>query len=138
MVSSIALIAPHSVLALWAGTYFDQLCSLVHRSSRICFGLVAIGWDSLIWVPCKLDIHVLLLKLASLSIRGQSPLALTFFGGANFITWCLRHPILGECYWGSRHFWNCLVFTVKKALCQTHAYMGCKTNTSIANTNNSF
>ena len=40
------------------------------------------------------------------SLRGPSPLALTFLGGVMFISWRLRRPYLEECQWGPRHFWS--------------------------------
>ena len=54
------------------------------------------------------------------------------------LVYCLvpEVPFLGECWQGSRHFWGlqamalCLVAT-KKALFQTHMYVGHSTNTSI-------
>ena len=67
-------------------------------------------------------------QLASWSLRGPSPQALTLLGGARFIVWRLRRPSFGECRRGLRHFWECwaclgyvLVLgpTLKKALCHT-------------------
>ena len=69
----------------------------------------------------------------TLSLRGPSSQALTLFGGVRFIAWRLRHPFLGECQWGPRHFGDCQAClgygpaagpTLKKALRHTHPVGG--------------
>ena len=41
-------------------------------------------------------------------LSGAVPQTLTLFGGVGFNAWRLRHPSLGECRQGPRHFWKCL------------------------------
>ena len=38
---------------------------------------------------------------------GAIPQALALLGRARFITWHLRRPFLGGCWWGPRIFWKC-------------------------------
>ena len=71
---------------------------------------MAVSWGCLAWVTGRLSIHVMWLRLTySLSFWGLFFQALILLGEARFITWHLRHLFLGECQWGLRHFWKCLV-----------------------------
>ena len=94
----------------WAGTHLDWPCWLIHGSGWVWPGSASSqsrpndkdsGW---------LSFMLGMLRPASSSLRGPSPQAVTLLGEARFITRCLRHLFLGECWWGPRHFWRCWVY----------------------------
>ena len=45
-------------------------------------------------------------RSAFLEPQGAVPRAVIISGVASFIVWNLRHPFLGDCRRGTRHFWN--------------------------------
>ena len=98
--------------------------------------MVAVGWGCLARVPRKPSMRVLRLRPASLSLSSSPP-------GSNLLrrsrVYRLRNPFLGKCrrapgiFWASGRVWTTilrLVPTLKKALCQTCAYLGRSTNTN--------
>ena len=97
---------------------------MVHGSGCVCFGLVAVGWGGLMQVPRRPSIHVLQLRLTSLSLRRPSPQNLTLTGGARIITWHLWRIFLGECWQSSRHFWNLPAYVGYGLMHDTHNKKG--------------
>ena len=57
--------------------------------------------------PALLETMSCTLRPALLEPQEAVPQALTLSRGAMLITWRLRHPSLGECRRGLRHFWEC-------------------------------
>ena len=93
-------------LAHWAETHFGWLCFLICGS-----GWMSLGSSGSQSRPSDKDFgkpvfkwHTL--RSVLLAPQGMSPQTLTLSGRARFIAWNLRHPFLGESWWGSRHFWN--------------------------------
>ena len=80
-------------------------CSGLHRSARLCLWFV--GQDHLTKVLGKSSIYVSRSRLIYSSCLRLSPHALTFLGRTRFIASSLRHPFLGECWRGLRHFREC-------------------------------
>ena len=82
--------------ALLATGLGHTLVGQVHKYKdqvRCVLVLVALGWG-----------HLTDFKKPAFMSRGPFSQALILSGGARFIAWHLRHPFLGECQWGSRHF----------------------------------
>ena len=82
-------------------------------------------------VPERPSIHVSWLTSASLNLKGFFPQSLTLIGGVSFITWCIRHPFLGEHWQGSRHFCNCWVCVGYGPMLCTHNDKGFAPSSSV-------
>ena len=95
---------------------WDTLWSAVLVGTWIWLGVLtplAVGRGRLTWILvswhwCRAhqDRHPLCSGGVSSRLGGGIPQALTLFGGARFITWCLRRLFLGGYRWVPRHFWN--------------------------------
>ena len=84
---------------------WDALQQAMFTGTWIRSGVFRLG-SSQLQVPGKPSMHISWLRLVSLSLRWAFLQALNLSGGVRFITWHLRCPFLGECWWSPRHFWN--------------------------------
>ena len=122
------------VLAYYAGTHFGR------PDTRIRSGASWLWWQSgeATWHGfLEAGIYVTGTDISTPCASGAPPQALTLSGGTAFITWRLKHPLLGECRRDSRHFWNhraCVGYGPtsdshnKKAMCHTRTYVESTTN----------
>ena len=110
-------------------------CPVVGMEDKYCWfnqlNLVNRTHLGRLWYQRHRPGRVCLISGHTLSLRGPSLQALTFFREVRFIAWHLRHLFLGKCWPGLRPFWECRVRlgdvpaprpTLKKAWCHTRPY----------------
>ena len=82
------------------------LCINLTSLSRGGYNRVVTGRGHLTWIPGSQHSCHTSWDRSFLSLRELSPQALILSRRARFIAKRLKHPFLGECRRGSRHFWN--------------------------------
>ena len=82
----------------WNGTHFGCLCWSVHGSGLVCPGSCGSRLRPSDIDSGKPAFMSDVPRLASSSLRGPSPLALTLFGGVRFIAWRLRNSDGSEAF----------------------------------------